>query len=179
MACKNDKTSLSEASLSGMDSSTTYSDSDWDSDSDSIEYPNPPSHTYQLRRLAPARAILASGIACIVWGCDALEFAHRLGSDRAAWHSKGGHDMLVRDLDVEETTERVKIAKQGIQLLVTMQGLGSTLRGRKVGKDWESAIWLADSLAKGRVQSRKNLTDMITAEHQENWARGLSQDRYQ
>lgn len=87
--------------------------------------------------------------------------------------------MLVRDLDVEETVERVNIAQQEIQLSVALQGLGSTSRGRMVGKDWESAIWLADSLAKGRVQWRKNLTDMITAEHQENWARGLSHDKYQ
>lgn len=54
-------------------------DSESSSDSDWCGSGDPPSHSYQLRSLAPARAISHSGIACIVWGRDALEFAHHIG----------------------------------------------------------------------------------------------------
>lgn len=73
--------------------------------------------------------------------------------------------MSVQSLDVEETVERVNIAKEGTQLALTLKGLGSTSRREKLGKDWEAAMWLAKSLAQEEVQWRKNLSQMVTAEH--------------
>lgn len=61
------------------DSCTSY-------DSESTEFKPLRNHDYQIHRLAPARAISAAGIDCIVWGHDALEFAHRVPASEVDCH---------------------------------------------------------------------------------------------
>lgn len=86
--------------------------------------------------------------------------------------------VLVQSTDVEETVERVNTTKEGTQLALTLDGLSTTVGGLKLNKDWESDMWLPGSLANDGVGRRKYLSAMITTEHQENWARGLSHTRY-
>lgn len=83
---------------------SSVNDTETDTDTDTDTYPssdelesqmlNPPS--FQVHRLAPARVLHASGIHCIIWGCDALEFAHRIPGGNTDCHLLIVDEHLVR-----------------------------------------------------------------------------------
>lgn len=55
-------------------------------DSDASIFQHSASHDFQIQQLTPARALAASGIDLIVWGRDALEFAHCIAPEELHCH---------------------------------------------------------------------------------------------
>lgn len=62
-----------------FDSCTTY-------DSDASVFKHSADHDFQIQQMTPARALWTSGIDCIVWGRDALEFAHSIAPEELHCH---------------------------------------------------------------------------------------------
>lgn len=55
-------------------------------DSDASIFQHSASHDFQIQQTTPARALATSGIDLIVWGRDALEFAHRITPEELHCH---------------------------------------------------------------------------------------------
>lgn len=76
--------------LENFDSDSTY-------DSDASEFRHSACHDFQIRRMTPARILSAAEIVCIVWGPDALQFAHCIAPETIPCH------LLVEDRSLLES----------------------------------------------------------------------------
>lgn len=137
--------------------------SDSDSDSDWCGSRDPPSHAYQLRCLAPARVISASGIACIVWGRDALEFAHQIGPSHICCHVLVDDDCL---------------SKAGILLVLKLGYIYATPAHKHLEHEFPGSIHLEHPVSinpyVGELPRLVLLTPMSYYHVQNSWCTDLS-----
>lgn len=80
-------------------------DSSCEYGSDASEFRHLACPDFQIRRMTPACILSEAGIECIVWGCDALEFAHCIAPRTPYCH------LLVEDRSLFESERIFELAE--------------------------------------------------------------------
>lgn len=105
------------------------------------------------------------------------------GSKRKAWIRLGSDTVkldihqdpgLLASIHAEETVERIHIARPGLILALTLQGLGTASRRGKVTLDVDTALSMARWLLDESIAWREDLATLVTTVHRQNWEQVLS-----